>query len=96
MLNIARTIKQVQAARAAIRRRRVPTESFVMARKAGMAANGSTRTKIDVNAMTENWSSSATMVTLRKFRTLHSATFAASASTTAMFCSNPGGNPWRA
>ena len=96
MLNTARTIKQVQAARAAIRRRRVPTESLVIARKAGIAANGSTRTKIDVNAMAENWSSSATVVTLRKLWAFHSATFAASASTTAIFCSKPGGNPCRA
>jgi hypothetical protein len=50
------TRKQVHAARRAILRRRGCSESAVMARNDGMAANGSTRKKMELNATNENWS----------------------------------------
>ena len=55
--NTASTAKQVQAARMAMWRRLRRSASGVMARNVGTAAMGSTRTKIEVNAIKANWSS---------------------------------------
>ncbi len=54
--NVSKTMKHVHAARTAMWRRWMRFESPVMARKVGTAAMGSTRTKIDVKAINENWS----------------------------------------
>jgi hypothetical protein len=48
------TIKQVSDALAAMRFRRFASDPAVIARNAGIAANGSTRKKIELSASTEN------------------------------------------
>jgi hypothetical protein len=48
------TMKQVQEARTAMRRRAAESARLVIARKGGTAAKGSTRKKIEQNATNEN------------------------------------------
>ena len=52
--NAVSTRKQVMAARRARRRRSQRVSSIVIARNAGIAANGSTRKKIELNVTNEN------------------------------------------
>src|SRR3978361_1649580 len=54
------TAKHVQVARRAIRFRLDRSEFAVITRNAGTAAKGSTRKKIDVKAISENWRSGVT------------------------------------
>jgi hypothetical protein len=58
--NATSTMKDVHAARFAIWRRCAGFESPVIARKVGTAAIGSTRTKIEVNAINANCNSGNT------------------------------------